>query len=176
MIKIELSKRTYIELYIYGLYILVIGFLIKKIIDSGGENGNLFFVIIGILATLRLVPVLSLKRHRKCGELKAEEDFLSVENDRLKESFKISQVNNLQIKLRGFDGQVFYKHMNHLRPQDMEEKQLVNGLGNFIRFNHHNKNYKFELYFDNETEYTRFKELTGKWKDNNPDISLNIIR
>ncbi|WP_430936488.1 hypothetical protein [Saccharicrinis sp. 156] len=82
-----------------------------------------------------------------------ENNILQIEHNQRKNSYDISQINNLKIKLRGFDGQPFHKSMEYLRPQAMRDKKLVTGLDNYVKFNYEKNNYKFELYFDNEKDY-----------------------
>lgn len=176
MVKIEISKRTYIERYIYALYILVIIFFIKKIYDSGGMDGYLILIILAILASLRLIPVLPLKRHTKYGQLIADNDHFEIERYGRKVTYEISQVNKLKIKLMGFDGQPFYKHMDHLRPREMAMKKLVNGLENYVWFNYRMSNHKYELYFGEQDDYEKFKELAGIWHKKHPDIGLDLER
>nr|WP_321453180.1 hypothetical protein [uncultured Carboxylicivirga sp.] len=174
--KIEIVKKTYIELYIYGLYLLTIAFLIKKIIDSGGSNGNLLFVILAILATLRLIPIIPLKRHKNNGQLIVEDELIKIESNRRNISYKISQLENPKIKLRGFDGQAFSKHMEHLHPRHMTEKKVVNGLGSYIKFKHNMNTYKYQLYFDENENYEVLKTFIKTWKEKNPNIELKILR
>jgi len=174
--KIEVVKKTYIELYIYGLYLLTIAFLIKKIIDSGGSDGYLFFIILGLLATLRLVPVLPLKRHKNQGQLIIENGNIKIERYRRNTTFQRSQLENLKIKLRGFDGQAFSEHMEHLAPRAMTGKRVVDGLGSYMKFKYKMNSYSYQLYFDEKGNYEDFKELASTWKEESPNMELKILR
>lgn len=174
--KVRIVKKTYVELYVYALYALVIAYLVKIIYDSGGANGNPFIIILLILATLRLVPVLPIKRYREYGQMIAENEKIEVECHRRKVSYKIADLKKLNVKLAGYDGQPFYKHMKYLGPREMTMKQLVDGLGNRVRFNYKMNTYKYDLYFEEEGDYEEFKKMVVRWHENHPDIKLNINR
>lgn len=177
MIKVELVKRTFAEVYVYMLYVIAVVILILQAFYYRNISHQSFIIIlIVMLATLRLVPVLPLKRHKKYGHFIVEDERVEIERYRRTVSCEISDLINLEIKLSGYDGQPMYKHMEHLSSRDMNMKKLMNGLGNHIRFNYKNNKNKFHLYFDNENQYEEFKILIQKWKETCPDIKVNVIR
>ncbi|MGQ8335412.1 hypothetical protein ACUNWD_02605 [Sunxiuqinia sp. A32] len=177
MIKVELVRRTFAEVYVYSLYVLAIAVLISLTFNYEYISHQTFIIILLIvLASLRLIPVMRLKRHKKYGYLIVEDERIDIERYRRKASYEISNLMNLKIRLTGYDGQPMYKHMDHLRPRDMDMKKLVNGLGNYIRFNYKLNRYKLQLYFDKENQYEEFKSLMERWKEKYPSIKMNVKR
>jgi len=177
MRKVDLVKKTFFEVYVYSLYVLVIAILASVTFNYQYLSHQAFILILVlVLATLRLVPVLPLKRHKKYGKLIANDERIDIEQDRREVSYEISSLIDLKIKLAGYDGQPMYKHMDHLPARNMAMKRLLNGLGNYIVFSYRMNRYNLELYFETENSYEEFKKLTSQWKEKFPNINLTIMR
>ncbi len=177
MIKIEIVKKTFIEAYIYSLYVVVIWAIVKiGYTPEEGLAGKYIFMIFVLLVTLPIIPVLPLKKHKKLGYLIVEDDHIYIERQRRKESFPLSKINYLKIKLTGYKDQMLSKSMKYYRPQEMGARKFADGLGSYIRFNHRTDKYKYDLYFDEEDVYEELKTVLAQREENYPDIQLNIKR
>ena len=176
MLKIELANKTYVEVFVYGLYLVALAILVKLAYDSVLSHAAVLVSVIVVLSTLRIVPVLPLKRHKKSGQIAVENERIHISHHRTKKTYDVAHMRNLNIKLAGYDGQPMYRHMNYLRPKDMDKKRLMNGLGNYMSFKDRMNNYKFELYFDKKEEYEEFKNVISIWKDKYPNVKMNIER
>ncbi len=177
MIKIEIVKRTFIEAYIYGLYIVVIWAIVKIGYNpQDGLTGTYIFMIFVLLVSLPIIPLLPLKKYKKLGYIIIEDDHIYIERHRRKESFPLSQINQLNIKLTGYNDQMFSKSMKYYRPQEMGARKFADGLGSYIRFKHRTDKFKYDLYFDREDVYEELKVILTNWEERYPDIQLNIKR
>ncbi len=177
MIKIIIAKKTFIEAYIYSLYLVVIWFIVKVGYTSeDGLTGKYIFMIFVLLVTLPIIPVMPLKKYKKVGYLIVGDDHLYIERHRRKESFPLSQINHLKIELTGYKDQMLSKSMKYYRPQEMGARKFEDGLGSYIRFNHRMEKYKYDLYFDREDVYEELKTVLAQWKEKYPEIQLTIER
>lgn len=186
MLKFEIVKKNKIELLIYGLIglvVIVLG-LILWLKTAGRQNWEightiLLFVIVAILfAAFKIIPNIPIKKHIRQGYINFRSDRFIVENKQLPQmEMSIKDVDNLSLKLVGFDGQHRFVNSREIKTTAYQPNSIpLNGLGNRLKFTFNDSEFEFEFYADSIDDYNNLKELVKGWIKINDKIRINILR
>ena len=186
MAKFEIVKKNKIELLIYGSIGLVVIFLglILWTKTSGGQSLEtwhliILFVIVAILfATFMIIPNIPIKKHIKQGYINFLSDRFIIENKQLpQKEISIKDVDNLSLKLVGFDGQHRFVNSREIKITAYQpNSNPLNGLGNKLKFTSNNNEFELEFYADSIEDYNNLKELAKGWIKINDKLKINILR
>jgi len=168
--KFELVKRDYKYLSIYIIIIsLIIVFsiiLFVRTINHGVIFGDFeVFLSISIAILLfsifKIVPYLKLSKHKKIGYIHFSPDSIFIENKSSEnKKIEINKINNLKIKLCGFDGQPRTGDVQTYFPAIWP----VDGLNNIIKIPKEGFYSKYEFYISSIDNYNNLKDLMNSWK------------
>jgi len=182
MSKFEIAKKTYIEVLIYGLIgVLVLSLSVIAWVEIPKESSAivLLFVIATILfVAFKIVPNLSIKKHVSLGLIDFCPDRLIIENTlREKREILIRDIDNLSLKLIGFDGQQRFVDSREVKTTAyLPNSNPLNGLGNRLQFTFNDGEFKYEFYVGSIDDYNELKELVKDWPKLNRKIRIDVIR
>tara|TARA_R110002050_G_scaffold103818_1_gene212906 strand:- start:19 stop:579 length:561 start_codon:yes stop_codon:yes gene_type:complete len=186
MPKFEIVKKNKNELLIYGLIGLVVMFLgsILWLKTAGRQNWEightiLLFVIVAILFTaFKIVPNIQIKKHIRQGYINFLSDKLIIENNQLpQKEILIKDVDDLSLKLVGFDGQHRFVNSREVKTTAYQPNSIpLNGSGNRLKFTFNDSEFEFEFYADSIDDYNDLKELVKGWITINGKLKINILR
>ncbi|WP_346856494.1 hypothetical protein [uncultured Draconibacterium sp.] len=186
MPKFEIVKKNKIELLIYGLIglvVIVLGLILWPETSSGQnfETWHLIilFVIVAILfAAFKIIPNIPIKKHIRQGYINFRSDRFIIENKQLpQKEISIKDVDNLSLKLVGFDGQHRFVNSREIKTTAYQPNSIpLNGLGNRLKFTFNRSEFEFEFYADSIDNYNNLKELVKGWFKINDKIKINILR
>lgn len=186
MPKFEIVKKNKIELLIYGLIGLVVIFLglILWTKTTSGQNFEtwhliILFVIVAILfAAFKIIPNIPIKKHIGQGYINFLSDRFIIENKQLpKKEISIKHVDNLSLKLVGFDGQHRFVNSREIKTTAYQPNSIpLNGLGNRLKFTFKDSEFEFEFYADSINDYNNLKELAKGWIRINDKLKITILR
>lgn len=168
--KFELVRRDYKYLSIYiiinSLITIFSIILFARTIKQGVVFGNFdIFLSIAIAILLfsifKIVPYLKLSKFKRIGFIHFSSDSILIENkfsDNRK--IEISKIDNLKIKLCGFDGQPRTGNIQTYYPAMWP----VDGLNNIIKITTKKSYIKYEFYIGSIDNYNNLKDLINSWK------------
>ncbi len=178
-VKLELIKRNYRYLYVYLIVILpIILFsiiLFTKVYNKlFGDFEAFLIIIISILLffLFKIIPYLKFSKHTKVGYIYFSTNCIIIEDSHHeRKCIRITEIDNLKIKLCGFDGQPQTGQVRNYFPAMWP----VDGLNNFIKISNKNFCIKREFYIDSILSYNILKELVESWHSL-ANIDSNILR
>jgi len=180
MLKIEIARKSNVEIAIFGIVLLVILFLTSLALANGDESLRIVCVVLIILivfATFKILPNIPFKRHETLGYVNIDNKCLFIEKHGRNNSLNISKLLNLKVKLIGYDGQPRVGDMAAVAySNETERMKPMNGLGNRISYTYNSEKHSIELYLAKEKEYNELKNIFKQWEEMNPSMKLKILR
>ncbi len=178
--RFEIARRKYTFLKIYAFIILIIillaAIIANRSIDQNRTFGTTEVFLLGAITVLlyillKVVPSLRLSKHSKTGYIHFSTNSITIERESKNEEISISEIDHLEMKLNGYNGQPKVGTVKSYYP----DLCPVDGLSNLIKISYKTTQVRLEFYIDSVSDYKELKQIIKEW----PTLTktkMNVLR